>query len=164
MDNSVLRETQERVQKLSRFLLPASVLMVLLIVAAGGTYAWYYVFKPCEVNVVKEASALLVGQMNFYDEAYQFATTASRTSLVRPLTLLQQIQMDTQQVLVPACMQTAKNELINFMGAVHQAFLAFGAEQADATIRGLINQSETHYDNFTTELEAVNKCAPFCLR
>lgn len=127
MDNPALLETQDSVQKSGRFLLPASVLIVLLIVAAVGTYAWYFVYRPCEVNTVKEASSLLVNQRNFYDEAYQFATTASRTSLVRPLTLLQQIQMDTQQVLVPACMQTAKNELINYMGAVHQAFLAFGA-------------------------------------
>jgi len=48
------------------------------------------------------------------------------------------------------------------MDTVIRAFQAFGELEAETTIRGLKNQSETHYDNFTTELEAVNKCAPFC--
>lgn len=64
---------------------------------------------------------------------------------------------------MPACLQTAKNELINYMDAVIRAFHAFGALEADETIRGLKNQSETHYDSFTRELGAVNKCAPFCI-
>jgi hypothetical protein len=163
MENPTPLETPEPVRKSSRFLLPASIVIILLIVAAVGTYAWYTLSNPCEVNAVKEASAFLVGQMKRYDHAYQFAATASRTSLVRPVSVLQQIQMDTLEVDVPACMQTAKNELIDYMGAVNRAFQAFGAQEADITIKGLINQSERHYANFTTELAAVNKCAPFCL-
>ena len=163
MNNPAPLEAQDTVQKSIRFFMPASLLIVLLIAAAVGAYVWYYVYNPCEVDAVKEASATLVSQMNWYDEAYQFATTASRTSLVRPVAVLQQIQMDTQEVVVPACMQTAKNELTNYMDAVNRAFRAFEAQEADATIQGLINQSETHYGNFTTELAAVNKCAPFCM-
>jgi len=71
--------------------------------------------------------------------------------------------MDTQEIVVPACMQTAKNELINYMGTVISAFQAYRAGEADATIRGFIKQSDTQYANFNAELKAVNKCAPFCL-
>jgi len=156
-------ETQATVQKSSRFLLPASVFIVLLIIAAVGTYAWYSLYKPCEVNAVHEASALLVSQRKRYDHVYQFATSASRTSLVYPITVLQQILMDTQEVVVPACMQTAKNELISYMRGVNQAFQAFGAGEAYTTIKGLLDESFTHFDKFTAELKAVNKCAPFCI-
>jgi 5-formyltetrahydrofolate cyclo-ligase len=128
-----------------------------------GTYAWYTLYRPCEVNTVEQTSALLVSQMKRYDHAYQFAATASRNSLVRPVGVLQQILMDTQEVLVPAYMQTAKTELISYMDAVIRAFQAFGALEPDETIRGLKDQSETHYDNFSAELEVVNKCAPFCI-
>jgi len=163
MDNPAQLKSQNTVQKSSRFLLPASALIVLLIVAAVGTYTWIYLYNPCEVDAVKEASAFLVSQLKSYDHAYQFAATASRTSLVRPVGTLQQILVDTKEVDVPVCMQTAKNELINYMGTVIRAFRAFGVGEEDATIRDLINQSDTHYGNFTTELEAVNKCAPFCI-
>ena len=71
--------------------------------------------------------------------------------------------MDTQQVAVPVCMRTAKNELIDYMGTVIRAFQAFGAQEDDIAVRDLINQSETHYDRFKTELDAVRECAPFCL-
>jgi hypothetical protein len=70
--------------------------------------------------------------------------------------------MDTNDVTVPACMQPAKNELINYMQTVIRAFHAFGAGEPDAAVRELIAQSNNHYLNFTAELDAVNKCAPFC--
>lgn len=107
MDNPAPLETQDTVQKSNRFLLPASLLIVLIIVAAVGTYAWYTLYRPCEVNAVEEAFALLVSQMKRYDHAYQFAATASRTALVCPVSMLQQIHMDTQEVL---CLLVCKRQ------------------------------------------------------
>jgi hypothetical protein len=60
-------------------------------------------------------------------------------------------------------MQTAKDKLINYIGTVIRAFLAYGAQETDTTVRGILNESEMHYDNFTAELEAVNKCTPLCI-
>jgi hypothetical protein len=162
MENPTPLETPETLQKTSRFLLPASVLIGLLIVAVAGMYVWYYRYNPCKVSAVEDASAFLVSQLKTYDASYQFATTVYRTGLARPVNALQQIFMDTQTVAVPACMQTAKNELLNYMGAVIGAFQAYMAAETDATIRGWLDQSNAHYDNFNLELEAVNKCAPFC--
>jgi hypothetical protein len=55
-----------------------------------------------------------------------------------------------------------KNELINSMEAAIRALLAFMSLEAEATVTGLIEESTTNLGNFTTELEAVNKCAHFC--
>ena len=157
-------ETQEPMQKSRRrFLVLVSVLIVVLIAVAAGTYAWYSLLRPCDVSAVETASILLVRQRDRYDHTYQFATSASREAIVRPVAELQQILMDTQQVAVPVCMRTAKNELIDYMGTVMRAFQAFGAQEADIAVRELINQSETHYDRFKTELDAVRECAPFCI-
>lgn len=154
-------ETQAPAQKPRHYLLTVSV--VLLIVAAMGTYAWYSLPRACEVTAVEEASAILVIQVKRYDDVYQSATAASQTSVVVPVAVLQQILMDTQQVVVPACMQTAKTELITYMETVICAFLAYTALEANATVRDLIELSETHYANFVTELKTVKKCAPFCM-
>lgn len=156
-------ETQGIVQRPSRYPWSASVLMVLFIVAAVGTYAWYYLRSSCEVKAVQEASAILVIQTKSFDGVYQVATSASPTSLISPVSVLQQILMDTQEVAVPACMKTEKSELINYMGTVIRAFQAFAARETDATVRDLITQSNKHYDNFFTEREAINKCAPYCI-
>jgi hypothetical protein len=163
MKNSLLPPVQNAAEKSSRFLLPVILVLVLVLVSAAGIYTWYFWYRPCEVNALREASTFLLTQRNTYDEAYQFATTASRTSLEHPVSTLKLILMDTQPVEVPSCLQTAKDELIDYMGTVIRAFGAYGAGEADQVIWDLINQAETYYDNFAAELEAVNECAPFCI-
>jgi len=164
MNNPHLLETQETMRKPNRFLLLASALTALIAVAVVGIFAWMHLFNSCDVDAVREASTFLVTQLRTYDSQYQFTTTVYRNGLNPPVRKLQQIFIDTQAVAVPACMQMAKDELLNYMRTVIQAFQAFAAGEEDATINDLVNQSNTYYDNFNTELEAVNKCAPFCIR
>lgn len=147
-----------------RFLSTAILSSILLIGAVVGVYTWYTVVRPCDINAVDAAAIILLRQRDRYDHTYQFATSAASDAIVRPVGDLQQILMDTQDVPVPLCMQTAKDELIDYMGTVIHAFQAFGAQETESTVRELINQSETHYDNFAAEVEAVRECAPFCLR
>ena len=163
MDNPAQLKSQEPVQKSNRFLLLASVIIVLFIVAAVGLYAWFFVYNPCEVDAVKEASTMLVTQLTTYDGVFQVAATASRTSPDHPVNTLKQIFMDTQEIIVPACMQTAKNELLHYMGTLISAFQAYRAGEANTTIWDLIKQSDAQYANFKAELKAVNECAPFCI-
>lgn len=141
----------------------ASLFMIFLLAAGIGTYTWYTLIRPCDVNFVEKASISLIRQRDRYDHSYQFATSASADAIVRPVAELQQILMDTQEVVVPACMHSSKEELLSYMGTVISAFDAYGAQESDSTVRELIVQSEVHYDNFAAQLEAVNNCAPFCL-
>jgi hypothetical protein len=150
------------VRKARGFLLPAAGLLILLI---GSAVAYtFYLRSSCDVKAVEESSAVLLRQRNRYDHSYQFAVTAARDAIVRPVAELQQIMMDTQDVTVPRCLQTAKQELVGYMGTVIQAFFAYGSGEADTSVRDLIDQSQGHYDNFGTELEVVKECAPFCFR
>ena len=151
---------QSPVQTSRRFLWPAVALILILIFAFGA----YTFQRSCDVNEVKEASARLIRQRNSYDHSYQFATSVSPTAIVRPVAELQQILMDTQDIPVPVCMQTAKEELVNYMGIVIHAFLAFGAQEPESAVRDLIEQSNAHYNNFDREMDAVHQCAPYCFR
>jgi hypothetical protein len=144
-----------------RFTFLLSALAAVVITAVGGAYSWRIV-RSCEVNAVEQAAILLIRQRDRYDHSYQFAASASQSAIVRPVAELQQILMDTQEVAVPGCIRAAKHELINYMGTVIRAFGAFGAQEADSTVRDLIDQSEMHYDNFATEVETARACAPFC--
>jgi len=163
MDNPAQLKPHEPLRKSNRSLWLAATLIVLLIFAAVGMYAWIFVYNPCEVEVVKDTSTMLVTQLTTYDGVFQVAATASRTSPDHPVNTLKQIFMDTQEIPVPACMKKAKNELLNYMGTVISAFQAYRAGEADATVWGWIKQSDAQYTNFQAALKAVNKCAPFCL-
>jgi hypothetical protein len=59
-------------------------------------------------------------------------------------------------------MEPAKNELTSYMQTVIRAFKAYEAQEGTAMIRDLLRQSDVYYENFNSELEAVNQCAPFC--
>jgi hypothetical protein len=139
-------------------------LVVLLLMVPAGAYAWRYLFNPCEVDAVQHASDSLVIQSKMYDRVYQSAVDGDRTALDYPVTVMQQTFMDTQTVVVPACMQSAKGELLNYMETVIYAFRAYGAGEPVETIRDLVQQSNGHYNNFVSEMEAVRECAPFCFR
>jgi hypothetical protein len=157
-------DIQDPVQKSSRVRWLAGALIVLIIIAPLSLYAWRYLYNPCEVEAVKEASTFLTTQLNFYDRVYQVASTASRTAPYHPVEELKQIRMDTEELTVPACMQTAKKELIHYMGTVILAFQAYRAGEADTAVLELIRQSDVQYGNFKTELKAINECAPLCIR
>ena len=142
----------------------AGTLIMLILAAPLGLYSWRYWFHPCEVDGVTEASAFLVTQLKSYDRLYQVASTASQTSYEPPVLVMQQIQADTQEIAVPACLQTAKDELISYMNTVIRAFRAWGGGADTAALSEMIDQSDAHYDNFYDELDAVKKCAPWCFR
>ena len=164
MDHPELPPSPVPAQRARPILWLASTLIAVFLAAAVGMYAWFFVYNRCEVEAVQDASAFLAGQLVTYDQVYQVATTAFRTAPDHPVNTLKQIFMDTQQVSVPACMRTAKQELLKYMGAVINAFQAYQAGEADAAVVSLIRESDAPYENFHTELEAVNKCAPYCLR
>ena len=161
MDRPPLLETQ----RLNRFRPLAGTLLVLLIVVAASTlYARYSLRRSCDVNAVKETSTILVTQQHVYDGVYQVAVTASRSAPDHPVNTLKQILMDTQEVDVPICMQTAKKELVDYMGTVILAFDAYRAGQADAAVRDLVQQSDAQYANFRAQLREINECTPYCIQ
>ena len=163
MENPLPSKAQSVMQRRRRWLLPASLIVALLLAAAVGAYGWFFVFHPCELNVVEEASGLLFSQLNRYEDVYQVAISASPTSVVLPVSVLKQVLMDTQQVAVPACMQTAKGELLHYMRTIIRAFDAYAAQEPDTAVRGLVEEAVTHLHNFDSELEAIQECAPYCL-
>ena len=148
--------------KTKRFLFLFRTFAGIVTIGAVGMYAWYFWVNPCDLDRVERASTALISQLNWYDSAYQFATTSSKTALTRPVQVLQEIAMDTNDIRVPACMQTTKAELVSYMGTVVRAFQAYMRSEPDATVRGILDESSIHFNNFTTQLEAIRECAPYC--
>jgi len=163
MENPLPPEEQPVPEKRGRFLLLAGAVLGVMIVGALGVYAWYAVYGPCTRGAVNTASKALFEQVGAFEQAYQAASSANAVGLMGPMTSMQQILWDTREVEVPACMQPARNELITSMESAIRAFLATMNGETEATIQGLIQDSQTHLENFAAELESVNKCAPFCL-
>jgi hypothetical protein len=160
------RETVEPKNKLKisrRPLVTLFLTVLLFVVTAGGMYVWHTLQTACEINAVQGASELLISQMRMYDDVYVSAAAApSRGSTIYPVSVMQRILMDTQQIDVPACMRTAKSELIGYMGDAIRAFHAYEAQEDNATVKGWLDSSYAHVMQFIQELDDVEKCAPSC--
>lgn len=149
-------------KSLQPWLTGVGVLLVVLLMAAL-LYWRVYLPRTCTVHAVQEASSFLNSQRTTFDHEYQFATTVPPESIKIPMATLQQILLDTDFVSVPRCVQPAKDQLLQYMTIVLQAFEAYRTRAGDATVAALVNQSNTHYDQFVARLESVNRCAPYCL-
>lgn len=161
MDN-VHRKKQAR-HRASNLIRGTGIFIILSMLAAGGVYSWYVYYRPCEVNVVQETSTLLISQMKMYDDVYVSAAAApSRGSTLYPVSVMQKILVDTQQIDVPYCMQTAKVELISYMGDAIRAFHAYEAQEENVVIKNLLDSSYAHIRVFIQELDEVEACAPLC--
>ena len=154
------KQSQYRASNLIR---TTGIFIILSIIAAGGIYSWHAYYHPCEVIVAQETSTLLISQMKMYDDVYVSAAAApSRGSTVYPVSVMQKILVDTQQIDVPYCMQTAKTELIGYMADAIRAFHAYEAQEENAIIKGLLDSSYAHVRVFIRELDEVEACAPLC--
>lgn len=142
------------------WLFVGAVVASLLVAASAYVHS---LSASCDPEAVEQASAVLFTQMTRYDDVYVSATNGTRDSIDYPLEVMKQILMDTQQVPVPACLQMARSELVDYMRNVIHAFQAFKAGEADLTIKGYLDESHVHVRVFITELERVEKCAPICL-
>jgi len=162
MENSDTVEAQQFPERWRRFLLVAGALTVLLVVAAVSTYTWFALYGPCTLKTVETASAALTDHLNQFDALYQSIPSLTPIAIIGPITQMQQILKDTKEVAVPACMQVARNELITAMEGLIRVLLAVMESKPESTVTHLMEESTTHLDNYTAELDFVNKCAPVC--
>jgi hypothetical protein len=143
--------------------LRVGMVIVLFAFALAGVTSWYISINPCEADDVEQATALLIIQMRQYDNVYASAANGTRTSVEYPVTVMQQILVDTQGIEVPACMRTAKIELISYMRDAIHAFRAFQSEEPDIRIQGFLDSSYAHVRTFRIELDALKECVPYCM-
>lgn len=138
-------------------------LVFLVILAAGRQLALSQLARSCEVEAVKEATAVLVSLTDRFDDVYSSAANGTPTSLEYPISVMQQTLMDTQQVELPACMENVRYELVGYMDAVIRAFRAYAADEPNANVEANLENSYSHIKDATQELDRIEQCAPYCL-
>lgn len=135
---------------------------VLCIVMAVGGIGWHYFYGPCGVNRVKASNQTLSTQFQAFNDAFDIAERTSRIALSGPIAEIQKIKRETETIEVPTCLEPAKHELLLSMDTALNGFLAFLAEESDATVSAHFNESVNHMGAFNEALISVGECAPFC--
>lgn len=136
--------------------------VIVLVLASGGGFAWYYFNGPCGVNLVKEAAAQLQSKTEEFRDAFDVAASTSRMSLSGPVSDMQAIRRETNAIEVPACLENAKGLAVEGMQDAIDGFFAFLSEESDADVNDRILAGVGQIADASVEVEDVSACAPFC--
>ena len=137
--------------------------LFLIVVAVGGLLMRAVVARSCQVEAVNEATSILMSLTDRFDDVYSSAANGTPDSLEYPLSVMQQILMDTRQVETPACMKSAQDELVGYMDAVIRAFWAYTAGESESVIQSHLEDSYFHIKTAALEMQEVKQCAPYCV-
>jgi hypothetical protein len=143
------------------------VLVVVAALAIGGGL-FYYQQGPCGVARVKAAVATMQHLGAEWDDANKLAGTTGRGSLSGPISNLQKIARDANDLNLPGCMDAAKAAMTAYMEDTVDGYILFMSQMSsdsattDAQVNQKFNLASTEYDTFETLLSDVQKCAPFC--
>ncbi len=146
-----------------KFIIVLIALAVVLLLVVPGVFAWYYFEGPCGVNPVKEAANQLQAKAEEFSDAFNIAVSTSRISLAGPISDMQAIKRDADDIQVPACMEKARALTVEGMDHSISGMIAFMGQENDATVEGFLTLAQVRTQDATAEVGRITKCAPFCV-
>jgi PHP family Zn ribbon phosphoesterase len=139
------------------------VVAVVLVLALGG-FAWYYLSGPCGILAVNQSIEQLLSLDEEFNDAVKVAESTSRISLSGPISELQAIAREINDLKVPACLEPAKKYYYKSADNEIMALLAFASQEKESVVSSYIYTSLSAYGDAQDEVAKIKACAPFCVQ
>ena len=111
----------------------------------------------CPILEVSTANKLIQSNWSEFQDEVNIADNAPRISLPPIIEKLQSIRSNSLSIIVPKCMETMKQFMIETYNAAISAFLNFmGGAEADTS------QVKIYVQKFTDEANRLADCIPNC--
>jgi hypothetical protein len=136
--------------------------VIACVVVVGGAVGWYYFYGPCGKVVTDKADKKLMEIYSQWLDALKVANSTGRIALSGPITNLQSIRQDTQNLKVPTCLKDAKDTLLESMNNMIDGFLAFAGDEGDSVVQEYFDQAGNNIDTYIDQILEVRKCVPLC--
>lgn len=107
---------------------------------------------PCSASELVKYAEAIEDVSRRFDDAYNLANNTSRMSLSPVIGDLQEIRRDAQDLDVPRCALDTKTNLVNYMDAIIDAFLAFLAQEPDSVVSGRFSTASNYYGKYLKAL------------
>lgn len=141
---------------------PVAILLAFIALVIIGGGAGYYFYGPCGLVRFRDASSKLEGLMEKHLDLSTLASSTSRIALTVPVTQLQDLRRDIQDVPHPTCMQPAFDDLDKAMDFEISAYLGFMAQDPDTSVEVKMQTAGSYLQNATNHLSVLRMCAPLC--
>jgi hypothetical protein len=109
----------------------------------------------CAPDHIKDAANAVHRMMRAFDDSAQIAQNSPREQLTAPITALQAVRRQSEDLQVPACLTTLKNLQLSYMNMVITTLISFvGGAKADA-LNSEINLARTNRSAYNAELQRL---------
>jgi hypothetical protein len=129
---------------------------------ATATAQYLADYGPCGLILVADAGEDLSAVAQRWDDAVDVAGATPRMALGAQVATLQEVRRDTQALEVPECLNKARTYLVRSMDAAIEGFIAFLAQESDASVGKHFDTADSAMESFGDELARVRACAPDC--
>jgi hypothetical protein len=137
---------------------------VLLILFITGVYITYNSFNgPCGTTKVKSVGVAFNEVFKKWTVSYLLAAASSKDTLPSQILTLQKIEQETNEIEVPECLVSVKEDAINGMIKNIEGFmLRSNTNTSDEGINQKIFEGTSLLKKANDKLTEINQCAPDC--
>jgi len=113
---------------------------------------------PCAPEVIQTTGSPLQMLMDQFDDSADIAANSPHEQLAEPIANLQELRRETEDLLVPICLESLKTAQIDYMNSVIDTLLMFLSLQDEAVIMVGIEISDelrALYESQVSELYGI---------
>ena len=105
-------------------------------------------FKASCAELTQEYRDQVMQLANNWDSANTLANSSPRMQLVTPISSLQDIRNEYNDLTVPECAQKAHAWMLNYMDATIDGYMAFLADEDDYVVSSHFTQAGQYFDSW----------------
>jgi len=109
----------------------------------------------CAPDHIKDAAQAVNRLMRAFDDTYQIASNTAREQLTDPISGLQSVRRQTEDLIVPDCLTNLKNLQLAHMNAVITTLISFVGGADSTVLNKYIALARTQRQAYDQELERL---------
>ena len=91
-----------------------------------------------------------------WDSANALANSSPRMQLVTPISSLQNIRNEYNNLIVPECAQKAHADMLDYMDATIDGYMAFLSEEDDDIVKGHLTRADQYFAAWKIEFDKLS--------
>lgn len=135
---------------------------VFVALAVAGVFLWFTTLSPCTSKKVARTNEELSSLYADFMDASNLAMATPRLALASQISNMQHIKNETDDLVVPSCLEYAQDLLSDGMDDFINGFITFLGEGDGDTIADYFDSGLSKMNLAADEMQSIEDCAPFC--
>jgi hypothetical protein len=158
-EQAVIPPDKGKRKRLPLILIVTAAFVALIVI---GVFLWFTTLSPCTSKKVVQTNEELSSLYANFIDASNLAMATPRLALASQISNMQDIKNETDDLVVPPCLEYAQDLLSDGMDDFINGFITFLGEGDTDTIADYFDSGLSKMNLAVDEMQSVEDCAPFC--